>query len=88
MDLDPDPDPTPFFVDFKDAEKNNFLRYFCLAHRHIIFSLKNLFFSKNFVLKSYLARICTSDSWIRIRILEAQKHADPVPQLWSKSCLS
>jgi hypothetical protein len=24
----------------------------------------------------------TSDKWIRIRILEAQKHADPDPQHW------
>jgi hypothetical protein len=27
-------------------------------------------------------RIHTSDSWIRIRIQEAQKHVDPDPQHW------
>jgi hypothetical protein len=58
MDPDPDPtpDPTPIFLDFKDAEI--FHTFFLnLAHRHIIFSLKNLTFCQNFALKFYFACI-------------------------------
>ncbi len=47
MDPDPDPtpDPTPFFFNFKDAKKKkNSYFFILLAHRHIIFSLKNLIF--------------------------------------------
>ncbi len=87
-----DPDPTFFCsVTLRMQKKNNFSHIFFLelAHRHIIFSVKNKIFCKNFVLKSYFAsiisekaririRIRTSDLWIRI--LEAQKHADQDPQ--------
>jgi hypothetical protein len=65
MDPDPDPppypylppDPTPFFIDFiLRMQKKYFFSYFFLqlVHRHIIFSLKNLIFCYNFVLKCYL----------------------------------
>ncbi len=57
MDPDPDrtPDSTPFFPDLKDAKKNFFRVFFLkLAHRHIIFSLKNLIFCYNFVLNFIL----------------------------------
>jgi hypothetical protein len=42
---DPTSDPTPFFIDFKD-EKKKFHIFFSTAHRHIILSLKILFFAK------------------------------------------
>jgi len=52
---------------------------------HIIFSFKNLIFSSYFVFKSYFASIISEKGRIRIRIriLEAKKHADsadPDPQ--------
>ncbi len=54
MDPDPTPDPTPSFIDIKDAKK--IFKIFFLARRHIIFSLKNLFFAKilcsNFILQA------------------------------------
>jgi hypothetical protein len=39
-----DPDTTPFFIDFKNAKKNFHILFLQLAHRHIIFSQKNLIF--------------------------------------------
>jgi hypothetical protein len=49
-DLDSAPDPTPFFSEFKDTRKYFFSPYFFLqlTRRHIIFSLKNLFFLLKF----------------------------------------
>jgi hypothetical protein len=39
----PTPDPTPFFIDFKDTKKNFLIfLFFEPAHRHILFSQKNL----------------------------------------------
>ncbi len=70
-----------------------------LTGRHIIFSLKNLFFCKNFVSKSYFAIIISVlstpiwekgriRSWIRIsdywiRIREAKNIRIPNTRLWS-----
>ncbi len=62
-DLDPTPDPTPFLIDFKDAKNIffNAVHFFLeLANRHIIFSLKNLTFCKNFVLNFNLRYTYTS----------------------------
>jgi hypothetical protein len=73
MDPDPNttPDPTPFFMDFKDAKKFCLFIFFPYKHtrRHIIFSIKNLIFCYNFVLKN--------------PILQAlfQKGKDPDPYL-------
>jgi hypothetical protein len=53
QDLDPTPDPTPFVMDFKDAKKKFHIFFLKLAHRHIIFSLKN----KNVLLKFCVKRI-------------------------------
>jgi hypothetical protein len=44
-DPDPTPDPNPFFRDFKDAKFYKFF-FLELSRRHIIFSLKILFFAK------------------------------------------
>ncbi len=68
-------DPTSFFSDFKDA--NFFI--LLLTRRHITFSLKNLIFCSNFVLKFYFASNISARStplwekgriwtWSRIRI--------------------
>jgi hypothetical protein len=83
MDPYPTVDPTSFFIDFKDAnqahhlqsKKLNFLLKFCG---------KILFYSK------YFSPLNTSMRKGRIRIREAQKHADPDlvsdpdPQHWQK----
>jgi hypothetical protein len=56
--MDPDPDSPPFFIGFKNAKKYLFSYFFFyLAHKHIIFSFKNLIFCKNCVLKFYFAGI-------------------------------
>jgi hypothetical protein len=66
-----DPDPTSFFIDLKDA---NFFSYYVLeiAYRHIIFSLKIIFFAKIEV-KLYLAGI------IAVRSTHLRKRKDPDP---------
>jgi hypothetical protein len=76
MDQDPDPDPTPdptsVFIEFKDAIKIIFLHFFLLlANKNIIFSLKNLIFCSNFVLKFYFVGIISARSthlWEKGRI--------------------
>jgi hypothetical protein len=62
MDPDPTPDLTSFFIEFKDAKKIFLFHIFFLelAHRHIIFSLKNLIFFSTFVVKSYFADIIST----------------------------
>jgi hypothetical protein len=45
MDPDPTPDPTPFFSDFKNAQKINFFLhtfFLELTRRHPIFSLSSV----------------------------------------------
>jgi hypothetical protein len=75
MDPDPTPDQTPFFLDFKDAKKNSYF-FLLLAHRHIIFSLKNLVLGQNFELKFYFAGISFSPLNTFMR-----KGMDPDPYL-------
>jgi hypothetical protein len=81
---DPDstPDPTPFFIDFKDEKK--FHIFFLPQAYHFVlkilfcrhyFSPLKIFMRK--VMIRIRIRIHTSDNWIRIRIQEAQKYADP-----------
>jgi hypothetical protein len=77
MDPDPDPtpDPTPFFIDYKDT--NFFSSYFVLITfpQANIFSLKNLIFCQNFVLKFYFASLFQSVT----HFYEKKKDPDPDP---------
>jgi hypothetical protein len=58
-DPDPTPDPTPFFSHFSQDEKKVFFHIFFIlvTSRNIIFSLRNLIFCENFVLKFYFSSI-------------------------------
>ncbi len=84
-DTDPTPDPTPFFSDFKDAKKLIFFRLFFFyslptGTLSSVLKIKFLleFCVKILFCKHYFIIILTSDPWIRFRILEAQKNAEPV----------
>ncbi len=73
-----DPDPAIFVIDLQHASKKLTFStifsayYFLKVHLHHFSKIKS---QKD---DDRRIRIHTSDQWIRIRILEAQKHVDPV----------
>ncbi len=63
-----DPDPAIFVIDLQYASKK--LIFYTIVSAYYFLKVHLHHFSKS--------RIHTSDKWIRLRILEAQKHVGPV----------
>jgi hypothetical protein len=70
--LGPAADPTPFFCDFKDAKKINFI-FVLKTYSHIIFSLINLFLAK------FCVEILFCKHYFRLLNTFMRKRKDPDP---------
>ncbi len=81
LDPDPTPDPTPFFIDFQDAKKNIFFKYFfrvtCSQAHHL--QSKKLNFLRKFCVKMLFCRHYFS---LLNTFMRKGKDTDPDPYLW------